>query len=251
MKIPLIFSIQPTAFVALATLWSGGTSLHAATAEPTERMPEAVPLSRYQAMIDKSPFAPATAAPAPVVEAPSFAKDFYITGMAQFGSKPFVTVSSRDNQKRFSLVEGQSFEGMTLTSVEWAPEVGKSKITLKKGSEFGVIGFDEAAMQPAAAPVPQPQQIQAQGPFPGGGRGGGNFGYGDRQRRRPRMEGEGGSEAWQERRRAWIEANQQRAGAQGRNGQPQAHPGQQGQQGQQQAGSQWRRRPATIPGGPQ
>jgi hypothetical protein len=242
MKMPIspsLPSMAPMALLALLARLAFLAILTAplcATAETLEETPASIPISRYQAMIEKSPFAPATAAPAPTVEAPSFAKDYYITGMAQLGSKSFVTISSRDQQKRFSLVEGQTFEGMTLTGVEWAPGVGRSKVTLKKGSDFGVIGFDEAAMQPAAPPVQQaPQQVQNQPPGTGG-RGSGNFGYGDRQRRRP------GGEGWEERRRAWMEANR------GQGGQG-AQSGQQGQQGQQNGGAQWRRRPTTIPGG--
>lgn len=112
-------------------------------------LPEAVALARYQAMIEKSPFAPATPPPPPVqVEAaqPSFAETLYVTGVAKLGDTDFVTISSRDQQNRFSLTPGQkNSDGIELASVEWTAEPGKTKVTLKKGTEFGVIGFDEAA----------------------------------------------------------------------------------------------------------
>jgi|GEM_PF-2023864 len=223
----------------LAVLLSGG-AVNASEPGNPGTLPAPLPLSRYQEMIEKSPFAPATAAPAPTVEAPSFAKEYYITGMAQLGGKPFVTLSSRDQQKRLALFEGSSAEGITLASVEWASEVGKSKATLKKGSEFGVVSFDEAAMQPAPIPTPVPQQAQA-APFPVPGRGGGNFGYGDRQRRRPMTNVDRNSPEWQERRRAWME----RMRAEGRNFEATMR-GNGGERG----GAEWRNRPSAIPAAP-
>jgi len=114
-----------------------------------------VPLTRYQAMIDKSPFALATAPPTPAPEKAeaSFAQAFYIAGMAQLPAGDLVTIFSKDAQQSFSLQVGESFSGITLTSVAWSAEVGKSKATLKKGNEFGEIGFDEAALHASAPPV--------------------------------------------------------------------------------------------------
>jgi len=39
-------------------------------------------------------------------------------------------------------------------SVAWSDAVGKTKVTLKNGSDFGVIGFDEAVMNSSVPPSP-------------------------------------------------------------------------------------------------
>lgn len=134
-------------------------------------------LSHYQAMLEQSPFALASAAPTPepaATETASFARDYYVVGMAQVGETPFVTISTRDRQKRFSLSVGEtSAEGITLTRVDWSQEVGKSRVTLKMGNELGVISFDEAAMK-AAPPPPVPTPEAAPSGPPGNWRGRGD-----------------------------------------------------------------------------
>lgn len=217
-------------FTALVLLLAGGSVLLADQSSPAEALPEAVPLSRYQNLIEKSPFALATAVtppPAPKEETPSFAKDFYITGMAQLGKENFVTISSRDKQRRFSLTVGESHDDITLTSVEWVPETGKSKAILKKGSEFGTIGFDEVAMQTPAASGPSGKPgTAAPAHFP-------QAGY--PQRAATTVNGNQPGATW--RRRTIV--TQAGAGAD-TNSQP----------NWQRDPSQWRRRPRTIPGAP-
>lgn len=171
--------------------------------------PQPVPLERYDALIRHSPFALATAAatPAPVKEeAASFARDYYVVGMAQMGEKPFVTISSRDRQRRFSLFVGEtSASGITLSSVEWLPEVGKSRVTLKQGAEFGVVSFDEAAMKPAPPPaVPSPTPAMAALPQRGGPQANGQRSN-ENRRRRFREWGSGNDAARAERIRQWRE----------------------------------------------
>ena len=125
-------------------------------------------------MIDKSPFSVATpiAAPAgPVAPpAPSFTQDLYVVGLAKLGSKDFVSIASKDQTQRFSLLLGeQGPDGITVASIARDPGLAKSKVTLKKGTEFGTIGFDETALtatppeggQPPGVPPPRPAGMQA------------------------------------------------------------------------------------------
>ncbi len=182
-------------------------------------VPEALPLERYDGLMKNSPFALATAPVAPVAaaqETPSFAKDFYVVGIAQIGETPFVTISTRDRQRRFSLSLGESSaDGITLTNVEWLPGVGKSKVTLRKDEALGVIGFDEAAMQPSAPPVvPQPTQMANHG----AGQGGGGDGWEERRRERRERRAESGqhpgqrfqwSQQREERRERWLRRQRQ------------------------------------------
>lgn len=134
-------------------------------------IPVAFPNSRYQAMIEKSPFSVGTAAPASVPAGPppdSFAKDYYLVGVAKLNNKDFVTVACRvDQTQRFSLYKGeQGPDGISVVTVTWEPGVGKSKVTLKKGTEFGSITFDEAAQAGAMAEGQAPQMPPAP-PVPG------------------------------------------------------------------------------------
>lgn len=114
--------------------------------------PTPIPAARYDGMIKKSPFAPATAATPPPPSAPGFAANLYVTGVARIGNRNFVTVLSRDQQSRFSLLEGEkSPEGIEVSKVEWSDEVGKTRVHLKKGKETGVLEFDQALLQKGVA----------------------------------------------------------------------------------------------------
>jgi hypothetical protein len=118
--------------------------------------PPAFPSTRYEKMMKKSPFAPATPAAAPAAPSETFA-NFYVTGVAKLTEggveKDFVTIQSRgDAQSRFSLVTGEpEHDGFTLVKVEMSDEIGKSKVTVKKGTETGVLEFDQANVQRNAA----------------------------------------------------------------------------------------------------
>lgn len=134
--------------------------------------PAVFPEARYEKMMKKSPFAPATPAATPVVASETFA-NYYVTGVAKITEegteKDFVTIQSRgDAQSRFSLITGeQNPEGFALVKVEFSDEVAKSKVTVKKGSETGVLEFDQANVQRngAGLAVPPPGGPQPAG-FP-------------------------------------------------------------------------------------
>ncbi len=121
-------------------------------------------LERYQAMLEHSPFAVASQAPAAPVAAAGFAKDLVLTGAARLGDGDFVTITTRDQTQRFSIKSGETYNGISVVSVAWSDAVGKTKVTLQCGSEFGVIGFDEALLH-SAAPAGAPETA----PFPGTG----------------------------------------------------------------------------------
>jgi hypothetical protein len=140
-----LFMLKKFRWLAVQLLWLGSVGY-------ADDLPKGFPLSRYDGMLEKSPFALATV-PLPAIEAsqtkPSFAQELYVTGVAKLRGGDFVTLSSRDQQTRFSLVPGQvSVDGISLASVAWSGEPGRTTVTLRKGREFGVVGFDETAMQP-------------------------------------------------------------------------------------------------------
>jgi hypothetical protein len=133
-------------------------------------LPVATPLDRYQPMLDQSPFALATqaATPPPVTDNDGFAKDLVLIGVARLTAGEFVSISSRDQTQRFALSSGESYNGITVASVAWSDAMGKTKVTLKKGSEYGVIGFDEALLAAATKGPAVPPGANGQPVAPGG-----------------------------------------------------------------------------------
>ncbi|MHA3773880.1 hypothetical protein ACXR0O_20285 [Verrucomicrobiota bacterium sgz303538] len=127
-----------------------------------EVTPAAPPDSRYERMIEDSPFALATPAAAPEAPKDSFTKDWVVTGLvperdAQGVESYFVTIRSRDQTQQFSLFGNQANkDGVSIVSVERSPLTGKSKVTLKKGNEFGTVEFNQMEVQatPPGANIP-------------------------------------------------------------------------------------------------
>jgi hypothetical protein len=119
-------------------------------------IPSAMAEDRYQAMIMRSPFSVATPEEEP--GAPSFAEKLFVVGLAKLGDEDMVTISSRGNSDRPFTLAGKDdeFEGISLVSVEWSDEVGKSRVTLRKGSEVGVIQFNESVIKSPIAVTPSP-----------------------------------------------------------------------------------------------
>lgn len=110
-------------------------------------MPEAHPAGRYATMVEKSPFALATAA-APVAEAQaSFAANWYVAGIAKLGDTDFVTIKSRDASQIFSLIGREPQNGVSVASIEWSETIGKSKVILQKGTETAKLEFNEADLR--------------------------------------------------------------------------------------------------------
>ena len=127
-----------------------------ATVAAAIHLPAAEPIARYQAIIDHSPFALATqsAPPPPAADAAGFAKDLVLTGVVRLAAGEYVTISSRDQSQRFGLSRQDTYNGISIANVAWADGIGKTKVTLKRGSEYGVIGFDEALLRTGAAGMP-------------------------------------------------------------------------------------------------
>jgi hypothetical protein len=135
----------------------------------TADIPKSFPSSRYAALLEKSPFAVATAAPEPPPTTENFSTNFVVTGIAKNrgvdGKEVYtVFVRSRDLATRLVLTgDKPSDEGISVVSVEEAAVAAKSVVILKKGSETGRVEFDHAALAasgggggPPPSGVPQP-----------------------------------------------------------------------------------------------
>lgn len=158
--------MPPLRAFALCSLSAAALCAAALAADPV--LPAPLPPARYEEMVKKSPFAPATPAATPP-PAPGFGIDWYVSGLAKIDGRDFVTIQSRDGQKRFSAFTGETGPaGITVSKIEWAPDITKSKVLVKQGSETAALEFDQAALK--AAPLPgipnapgQPQRGQPGG----------------------------------------------------------------------------------------
>jgi hypothetical protein len=135
-----------------------------------EQLPKPFSIARYQAMMDRSPFAVATTvAPAAT---PNFAKDLYVANAAHSKEGDLVTIASSTdkNWKKYLSTNGP-VDGYSISSIEWSDKVGATKVTIAKDDQFATLSFNEALLRGPAGPggqnpvqpqVMQPPQQQAQ-----------------------------------------------------------------------------------------
>lgn len=144
-----------------------GLSAQFCAAWASDDLPKAATFARYEGMMNKSPFAVATAvAPAPV--AASFAKDLYIANAAKLADQGVVTLNSSvdKNLKEYLTTREPNANGYSISNIEWSDRVGATKVTIAKDGQFATLTFNQALLtqpvanapiqQAANPPVPQP-----------------------------------------------------------------------------------------------
>lgn len=126
-------------------------------------VPKAYTFARYQGMMDRSPFAVATAVAAPAAT-PNFAKDLYVANAAHSKDGDFVTIaSSADKSFKKYLTTTKPEDGYAITSIEWSEKMGATKVTISKDGQTATLAFNEALLKTTAAAGQMPQQqMQAQ-----------------------------------------------------------------------------------------
>jgi hypothetical protein len=134
-------------------------------------VPQSYTFARYQAMMDRSPFAVATAVAAPSAT-PNFAKDLYVANAAHSKDGDFVTIaSSADKSFKKYLSTNAAEDGYAITNIEWSDKVGATKVTISKDGQTATLTFNEALLKQTVAggqppqmqpPQMQPPQVQAQ-----------------------------------------------------------------------------------------
>ena len=130
-------------------------------------VPKSFEIARYQGMLDRSPFAIATAPAAAPAATPNFAKDLYVANAARSKDGDLVTIaSSADKNFKKYLKSNEPADGYSITSIEWSEKVGATKVTISKDGQTATLTFNEALLrQPVATaqnaqPQAQPQQPQ-------------------------------------------------------------------------------------------
>ncbi len=125
--------------------------LGSVSTQRADDIPKRFNFDRYSAMLNRSPFAVATAVALPVTA--DFAKDLYVGNAARSPEGDMVTIASTadTNFKEYLTTKGP-VDGYSIASIEWSDRVGATKVTISKDGKFATIGFNEAFL--ADQPVP-------------------------------------------------------------------------------------------------
>ncbi len=141
--------------------------------QAADALPPRYNFDRYSKMVDKSPFAVATAVAAPA-GTPDFAKDLYIANAARSQDGDMVTLASTtDHNFKKYLNTREAVDGYSIANIEWSDKVGATKVTISKDGNFATLTFNQALLSQSpsagaiARSVPPPvSQIQRPGGVP-------------------------------------------------------------------------------------
>lgn len=125
--------------------------LGATYSEAADVLPPQYNFDRYSKMVDKSPFAVATAVAAPA-GTPDFAKDLYIANAARSQDGDMVTIASTsDHNFKKYLTTKEPVDGYSIANIEWSDKVGGTKVTISKDANFATLTFNQALLSQSAA----------------------------------------------------------------------------------------------------
>jgi hypothetical protein len=128
--------------------------LGATTGEAADVLPPRFNFDRYAEMVNRSPFAIATAVALPSAT-PDFAKDLYVANAARSPEGDMVTLASSSDQsfKKY-LTTRQPVEGYSIASIEWSDRVGATKVTISKDGNFATLTFNQALLSQSGPNAP-------------------------------------------------------------------------------------------------
>lgn len=137
-------------------------------AQADDVLPPEFTYDRYSKMVDKSPFAIATAVAAPAAT-PDFAKDLYVANAARSSEGDLVTLASTsDHNFKKYLTTKAPMDGYSIASIEWSERVGATKVTISKDGNFATITFNQALLQQVAPSGPVAARTFTPPGMPGG-----------------------------------------------------------------------------------
>ena len=141
-----------------AVLWGSIFVLAVAVStRADEELPKRLNFDRYKGMLDRSPFAVASAVVAPAAT-PNFAKDLYVANAARSPDGDMVTIASTaDKDFKKYLTTKAPVDGYSIASIQWSDKVGETKVTISKDGQFATLAFNQALIvQPLANKPPTP-----------------------------------------------------------------------------------------------
>jgi hypothetical protein len=117
-------------------------------------VPKRPPFDRYAAMMNKSPFAVATAVMN--VEKANFAKDLYLANAAKLPDGDMITVQSAVDRgmKEYLTTKAPNDHGFAIVSIDWSERPAETKATISKDGQVATISFNQTLM----AQTPQSNQ---------------------------------------------------------------------------------------------
>ena len=133
-------------------------------AQADDGLPKRSDFNRYQAMLNRSPFAVASAPAAGA--GPDFAKDLYVANAARSPDGDLVTIASASdkNFKKY-LTTKMPIDGYAIANIEWSDRVGATKVTITKDGKYASLTFNQALLsQPSQNALPIPPGPVAQAP---------------------------------------------------------------------------------------
>lgn len=131
--------------------------LFVAASRGADDVPKRFNFDRYQGMMERSPFAVATAVAVPAAT-PDFAKDLYVANAAKSPEGDMVTIaSSSDKNFKKYLTTKEAVDGFTVANIEWSEKVGATKVTISKDGKYATLTFNQALIAEKPTPnVPAP-----------------------------------------------------------------------------------------------
>ena len=129
-------------------------------------LPTKLNFDRYKGILDRSPFAVASAVIAPAAT-PNFAKDLFVANAARSSDGDMVTLgSSSDKEFKKYLTTKEPVDGYSIADIKWSDKVGETTVTISKDGQFATLTFNQAVLSqpmpnkpvPQAPGVPAPQQ---------------------------------------------------------------------------------------------
>ena len=132
-------------------LLSSFVVIGALSSSAEEVLPPRFNFDRYTPMLNRSPFAVATAVALPEAT-PNFAKDLYIANAARSPEGDLVTIrSSSDQNFKKYLTTREPVDGYSIAQIDWSEDVGKTKVTISKDEKFATLTFNQSLLSQAAS----------------------------------------------------------------------------------------------------
>ena len=141
----------------MKTIFLIAVSLIPLVALADDPLPKRPDFNRYQAMLNRSPFAIATVAVPNV--APDFARDLYVANAARSGDGGFVTIASATdkNFKEYVSTKVPNEHGFGISDIQWSDQVGQTKVIITKDGKYATLTFNQAVLSQVAQNPNQPQ----------------------------------------------------------------------------------------------
>jgi hypothetical protein len=127
-------------------------------------LPKRLNFDRYSAMLNRSPFAVATAVAMPA-GTPNFARDLYVANAARARGEDLVTIQSSSDKavKEYLSTKSPNPHGYAIANIEWSEQPGATKVTISKDGQFATLTFNQALVvgPPPGGPAPPPPGVPA------------------------------------------------------------------------------------------